>query len=151
MKSKCCIALPTDAEVVRVFEKTLIGGYSCVNTRIAFDTDLFLNNAKAEKVIFKAATGQLKRLSSKIIKMDENNQYGQAMTKPLPYGCIKKQDKVLSLEELPALLASVTLDDIIGHLFTINIEFFDISPKTLLFNEIYPPIFEKNKKISPHE
>ena len=73
------------------------------------------------------------------------------MTKPLPYGCIKKQDKVLSLEELPALLASVTLDDIIGNLFTINIEFFDISPKTLLFNEIYPPIFEKNKKISPHE
>ena len=62
LKSKCCIALPTDAEVVRVFEKTLIGGYSCVNMRIAFDTDLLLNNTKTEKVIFKAATGQLKRL-----------------------------------------------------------------------------------------
>ena len=72
----------------------LIDGYSCVNTRIAFDTELLLNNAKTEKVIFKAAIGELKRLSSKIIKMDENNQYGQAMTKPLPYGCIKKQDKV---------------------------------------------------------
>ena len=23
--------------------------------------------------------------------MDENNQYGMAMTKPLPYGCIKKK------------------------------------------------------------
>ena len=73
------------------------------------------------------------------------------MTKPLPYGCIKKQDKVLSLEELPALFASVTLDDTIRHLFMIDIEFFDINPKTLLFNEIYPPILEKNKKISPHE
>ena len=41
LKSKCCIALQTDAEIVRVFEKTLIGGYSCVNTRMAFDTYLF--------------------------------------------------------------------------------------------------------------
>ena len=27
-KSKCCIALPTDADFVRVFEKTLVGGFS---------------------------------------------------------------------------------------------------------------------------
>ena len=33
-KSKCCIALPTDAEHVRLFEKTLIGGFSCMNTNI---------------------------------------------------------------------------------------------------------------------
>ena len=83
--------------------------------------------------------------------MDENNQYGQAMTKPLPYGCIKRKDKVLTLEELPDFLKSVTLDDPIGHIFKIDIEFSDINPRTLLFNEIYPPIFEKNKKISPHE
>ena len=37
---KCCFALPTDAEHVRVFEKTLIGGFSCINTRLAFDTDI---------------------------------------------------------------------------------------------------------------
>ena len=37
-KSKCLIAPPTDAEHVRVFEKTLIRGCSCVNTRLAFDT-----------------------------------------------------------------------------------------------------------------
>ena len=29
--------------------------------------------------------------------MDEKNQYGNAMTKPLPYGCIKKKQKNLSL------------------------------------------------------
>ena len=150
-KSKCCIALPTDAEIVRVFEKTLIAGYSCVNTRMAFDTDLFLKDTKNEKVLFKTAESQLKRFSSKIIKMDENNQHGQAMTKPLPYGFIKKKKKVLSLEELPDFLKSVTLDDKIGHLFTIDIEFTDINAKTLFFHEIYPPIFEKNKKISPHE
>ena len=78
-KSKCCIALPTDAEIVRVFEKILIGGYSCVNTRMAFDTDLFLKDTKNEKVLFKTADVQLKRFLSEIIKMDENNQYGQTM------------------------------------------------------------------------
>ena len=57
----------------------------------------------------------------------------------------------MSLEELPALLKSVTLDDNIGHVFTLDMEFSDINPKTLLFDEIYPLIFEKNKKISPHE
>ena len=144
LKSKCCIVLPTDTEIVRVFEKTLIGGYTCVNMRMAFDTDLLVNDPQTEKVVFKTPTGQLKRLSLKIIKMDKNNQYGQAMTKPLPYGCIKRKDNILSLDELPALLASVTIDDTIGHLFTADIEFSDVNPKTLLFNEIYPPIFEKN-------
>ena len=42
-KSKCLIALPTDAEHVRVFEKTLIGGFSCVNTRLVFDTQILLS------------------------------------------------------------------------------------------------------------
>ena len=37
------------------------------------------------------AQKQTKRLSSKILKMDENSQYGMAITKPLPYGCIKKK------------------------------------------------------------
>ena len=141
LKSKCCIALPIDAEIVRVFELILIAGYTCVNTQMAFDTDFLVNDRKTEKVIFKAPTGELKRFSSKIIKTDENNQYGQAMTKPLPYGCIKRKDKILSLDELPALLASVTLDDTIGHLLRVDIEFSDINSKTLLFNEIYLPIF----------
>ena len=39
-KNKCCIALQRDAGHVRVFEKSLIGGFSCVNTRLAFDTDI---------------------------------------------------------------------------------------------------------------
>ena len=62
-----------------------------------------------------------------------------------------KEKDVPSLKELSELLKSVTLEDKLGHLFTIDIEFADVNPKTLLFNEIYPPIFEKNKKISPHE
>ena len=50
-KIKCFIALPTDAEHVRVFEKTLIGGFSCVNTRLAFDTEILLNDDKKKSFI----------------------------------------------------------------------------------------------------
>ena len=48
------------------------------------------------------------------------------------------------------MIKSVTLEDKKGHIFTVDIEFVDINPKSLLFNEIYPPIFEKNKKNPPH-
>ena len=41
------------------------------------------------RVVFEMVDSVVKRFSSKIIKMDENNQYGFPMTKPLPYGCIK--------------------------------------------------------------
>ena len=93
-KSKCCTALPTNAEHVRAFEKTLIGRFSCVNTRFAFDTEILMSDYNTEKVIsdfdIDGKKKQTKRISSKILKMDENSQYGMAMTKPLPYGCIKK-------------------------------------------------------------
>ena len=51
-KSKCCIALPTDAEHVRVFEKTLIGGFCCVNTRLTFDTKVLIDKNENKKVIY---------------------------------------------------------------------------------------------------
>ena len=81
--------------------------------------------------------------------MDENNQYGMAMTQPLSYGRIKRKSIVPNFEELEQLLKSVSLEDKIGRIFTVDIEFLDINPKTLLFNEIFPPIFGKNKKIHP--
>ena len=36
-----------------------------------------------------------KRIITKILKIEENNQYGNAMTKPLPTGSIKKRKKFL--------------------------------------------------------
>ena len=41
-----------------------------------------------------------KRISTKILKMDENNQYGNGMMKPLPYGCIKKMKNSLPCKNL---------------------------------------------------
>ena len=52
-KETCFIALTTDVERVRVFEKTLIGGFSCVNTRLAFDTQILLDDKRNQKVLFK--------------------------------------------------------------------------------------------------
>ena len=90
--------------MLNFLEKTRIGGFSCVNTRLAFDTDILVKNPESEKVLFEIADEQgqkqLKRFFSKIIKMDENNQYGQAMTKPLPYGCIKNKKKFRRLVNL---------------------------------------------------
>ena len=83
--------------------------------------------------------------------MDENNEYGFAMTKPLPYCCIRLKRGVPTLEELKDLLANVTLEDKIGHLFVVDIVFSDINEKNILFNEFCPPIFENNKKIEPFE
>ena len=63
---------------------------------------------------------QLKRFSSKIIKMDENNQYGQAMTKPLPYDCIKKQKEIPTLTQFNKILNSILHEDNIDHIFTVD-------------------------------
>ena len=73
------IALPTDADYVRVFEKALIGGFSCVNTRLAFDTEILIKDKGNEKVLFNLnidGKKQIKRVSTKTLKMDGNNQYG---------------------------------------------------------------------------
>ena len=92
-----------------------------------------------------------KKVLSKTLKKDENNQYGQAMAKPLPYGCVKKKDRVATLTEFNKILDSISHDDKIGHLFTVSIKFDKIYEKTLLFNETYPPILKKNKKIDRFE
>ena len=47
--SKVIIALPTSSEVVDIFEKTLTGGFSCVNTRLAFDTEILLPNLENQQ------------------------------------------------------------------------------------------------------
>lgn len=119
-----------------------------------FDTKILVTDSDQEKVIIELNIDrkkQQKRFSSKILKMGENNQCRQAMTKPLPYGCIKKQDKVPSMTEFNKILDSISHNDTIGHLFTVDIKFHDINKRALLFNEIYPPIFQKNKKINPFE
>ena len=63
-----------------------------------------------------------RHIISKILKMDENNQYGFAMTKPMPTVCIKEHPAPSWLK-FNLLLETVDLDDKIGHLFVVDIKF----------------------------
>ena len=133
--SKIILALPTKYEHAEIFEETVIGGFSCVNTRLAFDSQILLpnlarkinleNNIFNYKVIYNLKTNNekvKKRVITKILKLDENNQYGNAMTKPLLTGCIK-DDNDTSWETFNFLLESVSFEDKIGHLYIVDIEF----------------------------
>ena len=74
------------------------------------------------------------------------------MTKPLPTGCIK-ENKNFSWLDFNILIESVDLKDKIGHLFFIDI-FFDAknaNENQLLYNEIFPPVVEKQKILEAFE
>ena len=147
-KNKVVVAVPTEAETVHLFEKTLIGGFSGVNTRLAFDTNILFPNKdeKSErqdlKIVYSTKNNgksETKRIVSKIPKMGENNQYGNAMTKPLPYGCIKKQKEVPYLRKFNLIFEDMPNEDKIEHLFIVDIKFNKklADEKVLLSNEIY--------------
>ena len=119
---------------------------------MTFDSQILLpKNDKDKYKLIYSIENQKKRISRKILKLDENNQYGNAMTKPLPYDCIKKASKIPSFLEFNKILDSISDTDKIGHLFIADIKFHNKNEKTMLFNEIYTPIFEKNKVIQAHQ
>ena len=169
-KSKCILALPTDNIQMEVFEKTLCGGYSSVNNRLSFDTQLLEPNNKQSSSSPSSSrkrddlklgymlklnddtSYRRRRVITKIIKFDENNQYGYAMTRPMPTGCIKQQNDTSWLK-FNLLMETVSLEDPVGHLFVVDIEFDDTSAsaRQLLYNEIFPPIIEKNKILDANE
>ena len=93
-----------------------------------------------------------KRIITKIVKFDENNQYGFTMTKPMPTGCIKECNSPSWLT-FNLLHEKVSLDDLIGHLFVVDIEFDQKTQqkKQFLYNEILPPIIEKQKVLDANE
>ena len=132
---------------METFEKTLSGGFSCVNTRLSFDSEILMANLTEKdfqkmnidqsfkaykrddlKLIYKIkldnqANYSKKRVITKILKLDENSQYGFAMIKPVLTGCIQEKEPPSWLD-FHILLATVDLDDSIGHLFIVDI-FFD--------------------------
>ena len=109
--SKIILAVPLKYDHAEIIEETVIGGFSCVNTRLAFDSQILFPNLTDKidlennlmnkdfnyKVIdnLKMNNGKTKkRVITKILKLDENNQYGNGMTKPLLTGCIKDNDNI---------------------------------------------------------
>ena len=84
---------------------------------------------------------------SKILKLDENNQYVYAMTKIILTDRIKEHPSSCSMLEFNLLLETVNLDDKIEHLYVVDIEFDKVNAtkQQFLYNEIMPPIIEKQK------
>ena len=145
-QSKVILDLQTNNNQMEVFEKTVAGGFSCVNNGLSLDTEILMPdlskkdyNAMPIDQSFKAykrndlkvgyflkLDGENKpekrRVIAKILKLVENNQYGFAMTKPMPTGCIKEYPSPSWLK-FNLLLESISLDDPIGHLFIVDIEF----------------------------
>ena len=93
-----------------------------------------------------------KRAISKILKLDENNQYGNGMTKPLPTGFIKDDCDVF-WEAFNFSLEKVDFEDTIGPLYKVDIEFDNknSTKRELTNNKIYPQTIEKQKIIDPSE
>ena len=163
----------TNKDVVEMFENTLTGGFICVNTGLGFDTEIILPNHlqvdfnkmninesfKAFKKQDLKSAYKLKldgensysdrRVISKSLKLDENNQYSHVMTRPLPTGCIKKQGSILSWKKISLMLETMNLDGTIDHLFVVDtrLNFNKSNAKILMYNEISCPIFEKQKTI----
>ena len=65
------------------------------------------------------------------------------MTKPMSTGCIKEHSP--SWLEFNLLLETVSLDEKIGHLFVVDMEFDEqnATKKHFMYNEIFLPIIEK--------
>ena len=93
-----------------------------------------------------------KRVITKIVKFDGNNQYGFAMTKPMPTGCIKEYNSPSWLT-FKLLLEKVSLYDPIIYLFVANIEFDqkNTTKKQFLYNEILPSKIKKQKVLDANE
>ena len=167
--SRVIIALPTSNEILDIFEQTITGGFSCVNNRLAFDSEIFLPNAIKQntesknyrkgydlKVCYNIKLNsdkiQPKRVITKILKLDENNQFGFGMTKPFPTGCTKANSDI-SLKNLNDLIRTLDIDSTIEHLYVFDIEFDqkNATQNQITYNEIYPPIIKKQKVIDPCE
>ena len=58
----------------------------------------------------------------------------------------QKTKKKPTLLEFNKILDKISHDDKVGHLFVVDIKFYNKNSKTLLFNEIYPPILAKKQK-----
>ena len=129
--------------------------------KLAFDSQVLLPNLKTKndlknnlmnkdfnyKIVYnlKMNYKKVKKIVvTEILKLDENNEYGNGMTKQLPTDCIKDNDNI-SWKTFNFLLESVSFEDTIGHLYIVDIEFDfkNATEREFAYNEIYQPIFER--------
>ena len=73
------------------------------------------------------------------------------MTKPMPVASVK--EKSPSRIEFNLLMEKVSLDDPIGHIFVVDVEFNHLKATDcqIMYNEIFPPFTEKQSRIEANE
>ena len=89
-----------------------------------------------------------RRIFSKIFKLDENNQHGFAMTKPLPTGTFESE-KEANMEILNEAIENFEPNAKVGKIFVVDIDEFHVcnDPRKILYNEIYHCISEPKTKV----
>ena len=93
-----------------------------------------------------------KRVVTKILKVDENNQYGNAKTKPLPMGSIKRVKILPTMKEFDLILQGISDEDKIGHLFIVELNLIRKMPaKSSCFLTKFTRQFLKKKVLSANE
>ena len=88
-----------------------------------------------------------RRVFRKIFKLDENNQYGFAMTKTFPIETFKKE-KEAKMEILNEAIENFHSNAKVVKIFVVDIKVdaYNDSRKSF-YNEIYPYIFEPKRKV----
>ena len=76
-----------------------------------------------------------RRIFSKIFKLDENNQHGFAMTKPLPTGTFEIE-KEANMEILNEAIENFDPSAKVGKIFVVDIEFHVCNDPSCKFLEI---------------
>ena len=66
-------------------------------------------------------------------------------------GVSKNQEKIPTLREFNIILNNISHEDKISHIFLVDITLYGMNEKTILFNELYTLLFEKQKLIKPYD
>ena len=115
--SKTIILLPTQVEYVGIFEKTLIGGFNCVNTRLAFDSLILFpwdpdgnrkQNLKLICKILKHTFTKTKGLSPKYLKWTRMTNTTMPWQSPFQQAALKGWKKIPTHREILTRKVSAT-------------------------------------------
>ena len=102
-QSKVFIALPTSNNIMEIFEKTLPGGFSSINTRSASDTKMLMPNNKLidyNKLNINESFKFFKRIYLKIIHRLKFNYYKKYERRHVILGSISSSNSIVLIIKL---------------------------------------------------
>ena len=147
-QSKITINKAPNLKCLEAFEKSIVGGYTSTPIRISFNTSLISNEGIDLLLPDENNKVSKKKVFTSVLKLDQINQYGMAMTKPLPKGGIREQ-KINGDFDIEKYLDEYNEESKVGHMFKVVIEL-PQSGINLDLNTQYCPVFSKSE-ISPKE